>query len=115
MTPISATSTTRLIGRPIRGFLPGSEEGYAPVLRPMVFYRWGKELFEKGASAFEQKRQSIWVPHNIRDPIVDFVRRPPEKTQIGAGPFMVTVRQQFLRLAGTVQQLNEHKAWVPRE
>jgi hypothetical protein len=27
----------------------------------------------------------IWVPHDTRDQIVDFVRRWSEKTEIGAG------------------------------
>ena len=31
-------------------------------LRPTVFYRWQKELFENGAAAF----QSHWLPHRPR-------------------------------------------------
>ena len=102
-------------------------------LQPTVFYRWQKEFFENGASAFEQKRSStnhsaeqeriahlekkiqtkdevlaelmaehvalkkeiggtltgVWVPHDTRDQIVDFVRRWSEKTDIGAGRFIV--------------------------
>ena len=101
-------------------------------LQPTVFYRWQKEFFENGASAFEQKRSStnhsaeqeriahlekkiqtkdevlaelmaehvalkkeiggtltgVWVPHDTRDQIVDFVRRWSEKTEIGAGRFI---------------------------
>ena len=97
-------------------------------LQPTVFYRWQKEFFENGASAFEQKARpnhsaeqeriaylekkvqtkdevlaelmaehialkkrdwgtliGVWVPHDTRDQIVDFVRRWSEKTEIGAG------------------------------
>ena len=31
----------------------------------------------------------VWVPHDTRDQIVDFVRRWSEKTDIGAGRFIV--------------------------
>lgn len=99
-------------------------------LQPTVFYRWQKELFENGASAFEQKARpnhsaeqdriayrekkiqtkdevlaelmaervalkrdwgtltGVWVPHDRRDQIVDFVRRWSAKTEIGAGRFI---------------------------
>ena len=30
----------------------------------------------------------VWVPHDTRDQIVDFVRRLSEKTEIGAGRFI---------------------------
>ena len=102
-------------------------------LRPTVFYRWQKELFENGAAAFqsqerpqrqvEEKQKRIeflekkmqtkdevlaelmaehialkkkswgtltgnWVPHDVRDLVVDFVRRWPEKAKIGVGRFI---------------------------
>ena len=101
-------------------------------LRPTVFYRWQKELFENGAAAFQaqesphrqveenQKRieflekkvqtkdevlaepmaehialkkvlgtlTGIWVSHDVRDLVVDFVRRWSEKTEIGVGRFI---------------------------
>ena len=40
----------------------------------------------------------VWVPHDTRDQIVDFVRRWSEKTEIGAG-----------------RKVNEHNGWVPRD
>src|SRR5207247_10318607 len=49
----------------------------------------------------------VWVPHDTRDQIVDFVRRWSEKTEIGAGRFICVARhhrQQVLRLAGTLRQ-----------
>jgi hypothetical protein len=30
----------------------------------------------------------VWVPHDTRDQIVDFVRRWSDKTEIGAGRFI---------------------------
>ena len=30
----------------------------------------------------------VWVPHDMRDQIVDFVRRWSEKTEIGVGRFI---------------------------
>jgi hypothetical protein len=30
----------------------------------------------------------VWVPHDTRDQIVDFVRRRSDKTEIGAGRFI---------------------------
>src|SRR5579863_9832662 len=100
-------------------------------LQPTVFYRWRKEFFQNGASAFEQKRSStnhsaeqeriaylekkiqtkdevlaelmaehvalkkcwgaltgVWVPHDTRDQIVDFVRRWSDRTEIGVGRFV---------------------------
>ena len=102
-------------------------------LRPTVFYRWQKELFENGAAAFQsqerpqrqveekQKRieflekkvqtkdevlaelmaehiapkkkswgtlTGIWVPRDVRDLVVDFVRRWSEKAEIGVGRFI---------------------------
>ena len=45
--------------------------------------------------AYRAKKKSwgtltgVWVPHDMRDQIVDFVRRWSEKTEIGAGRFIV--------------------------
>ena len=30
----------------------------------------------------------VWVPHDVRDQVVDFVRRWSDKTEIGAGRFV---------------------------
>ena len=49
----------------------------------------------------------IWVPHDTRDQIVDFVRRWSEKTEIGAGRFIGwfdIAASKFYRLAGTLRQ-----------
>src|SRR5215469_7984640 len=101
-------------------------------LRPTMFYRWQRELFENRAAAFqsqgrphrqvEEKQKRIeflekkvqtkdevlaelmaehialkkslgelypgWVPHAVRDLVVDFVRRWSEKAEIGVGRFI---------------------------
>jgi transposase len=78
-------------------------------LQPTVFYRWQKEFFENGAAAFQGKSRpdhqaeqqriefleaerfkkkswgaltKVWVPHDVRDLVVDFVRCWSEKTEI---------------------------------
>jgi len=102
-------------------------------LRPTVFYRWQKELFENGAAAFqsqerpqrkvEEKRKRVefleqkvrtkdevlaelmaehialkkkswgtltgkWVPPDVRDQVMDFVRRWSERAEISVGRFI---------------------------
>jgi len=101
-------------------------------LRPTVFYRWQKELFENGAAAFqsqerpqrqvEEKQKRVefleqkartkdevlaelmaeyialkkflgnltgnWVPPDVRDQVVDFVRRWSERAEISVGRFI---------------------------
>jgi transposase InsO family protein len=60
----------------------------------------------------------VWVPHDVRDQIVDFVRRWSEKTGIGAGRFI-----EWLGIAGSkfyswrdrYGKVNEHNGWVPRD
>src|SRR5258707_3489388 len=49
----------------------------------------------------------VWVPHDTRDQIVDFVRRWSEKTEIGAGRFIVWLdiaASKFYDLAGPLRQ-----------
>jgi hypothetical protein len=44
----------------------------------------------------------VWVPHDVRDLVVDFVRRWMEKTELSVGrfhPLAGPARQQVLRLA----------------
>jgi putative transposase len=130
-------------------------------LQPTVFYRWQKEFFENGASAFEQKARpnhaaeqeriaylekkirtkdevlaelmaehvaskkrdwgtltGVWVPHDRRDQIVDFVRRWSEKTEIGAGRFigwLDIAASKFYDWRERYGKVNEHNRWVPRD
>src|ERR1700677_3097325 len=119
-------------------------------LRPTVFYRWQKDLFENGAAAFqsqerphrqvEEKQERIeflekkvrtkdevlaelmahaakkkswgaltksWVPHDVRDQVVDFVRRWSENTEISFRAIPAVVGhwgQQVLRLAPALRR-----------
>jgi len=58
------------------------------------------------------------VPHDVRDQIVDFVRRWSEKTGIGAGRFIewLGIRaSKFYDWRDRYGQVNEHNGWVPRD
>ena len=60
----------------------------------------------------------MWVPHDTRDQIVDFVRRWSEKTEIGAGRFIgwLAVRaSKFYDWRERYGKVNEHNGWVPRD
>jgi len=58
------------------------------------------------------------VPHDVRDQIVDFVRRWSEKTEIGAGRFIgwLSIRaSKFYSWRERYGRVNEHNGWVPRD
>ena len=60
----------------------------------------------------------IWVPHDTRDQIVDFVRRWSEKTEIGAGRFvgwLDVTASKFYDWRERYGKVNEHNGWVPRD
>ena len=60
----------------------------------------------------------MWVPHDVRDQVVDFVRRWSEKTEIGAGRFIhwLGVRaSKFYDWRERYGRVNEHNGWVPRD
>jgi hypothetical protein len=60
----------------------------------------------------------VWVPHDVRDQVVDFVRRWSEKTEIGAGRFVhwLGVRaSKFYDWRERYGRVNEHNGWVPRD
>ena len=58
----------------------------------------------------------VWVPHDTRDQIVDFVRRWSGKTEIGAGRFMrwldITA-SKFYGWRERYGKVNEHNRWFP--
>jgi putative transposase len=59
-----------------------------------------------------------WVPHDIRDEVVDFVRRWSEKTEIGVGHFIswMGVRaSKFYDWRQRYGRVNEHNGWIPRD
>jgi len=60
----------------------------------------------------------VWVPHDVRDLVVDFVRCWSEKTEIGAGRFIhwLGVRaSKFYDWRERYGRVNEHNGWVPRD
>ncbi len=60
----------------------------------------------------------MWVPHDVRDQIVDFVRRWSERTEIGAGrfiPWLGITASKFYDWRQRYGQVNEHNSWVPRD
>jgi hypothetical protein len=60
----------------------------------------------------------VWVPHDTRDQIVDFVRRWSEKTDIGAVRFIEWLditASKFYNWRVRYGKVNEHNGWVPRD
>ena len=60
----------------------------------------------------------MWIPHDTRDQIVDFVRRWSEKTEIGAGRFigwLDITASKFYDWRERYGRVNEHNGWVPRD
>jgi len=60
----------------------------------------------------------VWVPHDVRDLVVDFVRCWSEKTEIGPGRFIhwLGVRaSKFYDWRERYGRVNEHNGWVPRD
>jgi len=52
-----------------------------------------------------------WVPHDVRDQVVDFVRRWSEKAEVSVERFISrgwAWRQRYGRV-------DEHNGWVPRD
>jgi transposase InsO family protein len=59
-----------------------------------------------------------WVAHDIRDQIVDFVRRWSEKTEIPVGRFIEWLKisaSKFYDWRTRYGKVNEHNAWIPRD
>jgi transposase len=60
---------------------------------------------------------ATWVPHEVRDQVVDLVRRWSEKAEISVGRFIawlgVTVNK-FYNWRQRYGRVNEHNGWVPR-
>ena len=59
-----------------------------------------------------------WVPHDIRDELVDFVRGWSDKTDIPAGRFLPWIgigTSKFHDWKQRFGKVNEHNAWVPRD
>ena len=59
-----------------------------------------------------------WVPHDVRDQVVDFIRRWSEETEIGAGRFIAwlgVTASKFYDWRQRYGRVNEHNGWVPRD
>jgi transposase-like protein len=59
-----------------------------------------------------------WVPHDVRDQVVDFVRRWSERTEIGVGRFVSWLGitgSKFYTWRERYGRVNEHNAWIPRD
>ncbi len=58
------------------------------------------------------------MSHDVRDRIVDFVRCWSEKTEIGAGQFIVWLgirASKFYNWRERYGKVNEHNGWIPRD
>src|SRR5438876_5276572 len=59
-----------------------------------------------------------WVAHDVRDQVVDFVRRWSEKTEIGVGrfpPWLGVTASKFYDWRQRYGRVNEHNGWIPRD
>src|SRR5262249_24861629 len=60
----------------------------------------------------------VWVPHDVRDQIVDFVRRWSEASEISAARFVGWLgvsSSKFYDWRERYGRVNEHNGWVPRD
>ena len=60
----------------------------------------------------------VWVPHDVRDQVMDFVRRWSEKAEIGVGRFILwlgVTASKFYDWRERYGCVNEHNGWVPRD
>ena len=58
------------------------------------------------------------MPHDVRDQVVDFVRRWSEKSEIGVGRYVAWLGirgSKFYSWRERYGQVNEHNAWIPRD
>ena len=58
------------------------------------------------------------MPHDVRDQIVDFVRRWSEASEIGAGRFvdwLGVTASKFYNWRERYGRVNEHNGWIPRD
>ena len=58
------------------------------------------------------------MPHDVRDQVVDFVRRWSQKTEISAGRFihwLGVTASKFYNWRQRYGRANEHNGWVPRD
>jgi len=62
--------------------------------------------------------KGCWVPHDIRDQIVDFVRHWSDKTEIATFVIVAWIGfslSKFHHWRARYGKVNEHNAWIPRD
>ena len=62
--------------------------------------------------------KGVWVPHDTRDQIVDFVNRWSEKTSIAVFSFLLWIglaTSKWHHWKNRYGKVNEHNAWIPRD
>jgi len=60
----------------------------------------------------------VWVPHDTRDSIIDFVNRWSARTNITATQLIRWIglsKSKYFNWRGRYGKVNEHNAWVPRD
>lgn len=60
----------------------------------------------------------MWVPHDVRDEVIDFVRYWSDKTQLRATQLVEWLelsRSKFHDWVGRYGKVNEHNRWIPRD
>ena len=60
----------------------------------------------------------LWVPHDTRDTIIEYVRRWSERTEIPAKRFVAWLgiaEAKFYDWRNRFGKVNEHNAWIPRD
>ncbi|HTS57948.1 MAG TPA: transposase, partial [Terriglobales bacterium] len=58
------------------------------------------------------------MPHDVRDEVMDFVRRWSEKSEIGVGRFMAWLgirASKFYQWQQRYGRVNQHNGWIPRD
>jgi transposase-like protein len=83
-------------------------------LQPTVFYRWQKEFFENGASAFQPRRPAN---RSVEQERIAYLEKKIQ-TKIGAGQFIAWLditTSKFYDWRERYGKVNEHNGWVPRD
>ena len=95
-------------------------DGHRPTDKEVVqIVEYGRDTGDRGIEGGNGGTLTgVWVRHDTRDQIVDFVRRWSEKTEIGAGRFIVWLdiaASKFYDWRERYGNVNEHNGWVPRD
>src|SRR6516165_2985133 len=100
-----------LVPRIVRNPDPGQSS-------PTLFFRATCSAISSAKKKSWGTLTRVWVPHDTRDEIVDFVRRWSEKTEISAGRFirwLDITASKFYGWRERYGRVNEHNGWIPRD